>query len=433
MKILVACEESQEVTKAFRALGHEVYSSDIIPCSGGHPEWHIQGDATELLKEKWDMIIAFPPCTYLTNAAACRLYPQKGILNEERYKQGLEAKEFFMMFYNADCEKIIIENPVSSKIFKMPKHTQEIQPYEFGHPYTKKTRLWLKGVQNLEPTNVITENVVSWVNAGSKDSFGNRRKCMGVTHKSLDRSKTFSGIAQAMADQWGKKDTFIYKLYNSNVRSYKPNKSEETNMTEKTNTFEELDKSKAVSEEVAQVVHQPGDAVATNSGEVDIDNLSDVAVGDKVKYTRPTLDGSDDIVARFQVFKADTTIEPDVSQSGTSKYWRTNMILTYASTNEDGVENREYISGARQFVNKDGTASDISFWYEGAETQCAYLWELVAKALEIEPVELSPRQFVAFLNSKPKVAIKGMDYKNYNAAPGSPKTVQKNMPGSFSK
>ena len=107
-KVLVACEESQAVTIELRKLGHEAYSCDIEPCSGGHPEWHLQQDVIPLLKEKWDMIIAFPPCTYLSNAGAARLYPHKGELNEERYKKGLEAKNFFMQFYNAKCPKIAI-------------------------------------------------------------------------------------------------------------------------------------------------------------------------------------------------------------------------------------------------------------------------------------------------------------------------------------
>lgn len=107
MKILVACEESQEVCKAFRAKGHEAYSCDIQECSGGHPEWHIKGDALELLKIRWDMIIAFPPCTYLSNAGACRLYPKKGELNQERYEKGLKAKDFFLKFLNADCKKLL--------------------------------------------------------------------------------------------------------------------------------------------------------------------------------------------------------------------------------------------------------------------------------------------------------------------------------------
>ena len=143
MKILVACEESQAVTIEMRKLGHEAYSCDIEPCSGGHPEWHIQVDALELLKMKWDMILAFPPCTYLSNAGAKHLF-KGGKLNEERYQKGLQAKEFFLKFLNADCPKICFENPVSSRIYEMPTHTQEIQPYQFGNPVQKKTLLCLK-------------------------------------------------------------------------------------------------------------------------------------------------------------------------------------------------------------------------------------------------------------------------------------------------
>lgn len=137
MKILAACEESQAVTIELRRLGHEAYSCDLEPCSGGHPEWHLQADALELLKVKWDMILAFPPCTYLSNAGARRLF-RGGVLNQKRYEKGLEAKEFFMRFLNADCPRICVENPVSSRIYDMPPHTQEIQPYMFGHPVQKK-------------------------------------------------------------------------------------------------------------------------------------------------------------------------------------------------------------------------------------------------------------------------------------------------------
>lgn len=140
MRVLVACEESQRVCIEFRLLGHEAYSCDIEPCSGGHPEWHLQQDVTELLKIKWDMIIAFPPCTYLSNAGAKHLWKDH-VLNEERYMKGLEAKKFFMQFLNADCPRISVENPVSSRIFGMPPHTQEIQPYQFGHPVQKKNTL----------------------------------------------------------------------------------------------------------------------------------------------------------------------------------------------------------------------------------------------------------------------------------------------------
>ena len=204
MKVLVACEESQAVTIELRKLGHEAYSCDIVPCSGGHPEWHLQQDVLPLLNEKWDMIIAFPPCTYLSNAGACRLYPKKGQLNIERYKKGLEAKEFFLKFLNADCPRIAVENPVSSSVFEMPKYTQEIQPYMFGHPYTKKTRLWLRGLPNLIPTDMV-EPIGPYVPAGTgrkdRSKYGSAKR--GEDAK--NRSKTFPGIAKAMAEQWAGK------------------------------------------------------------------------------------------------------------------------------------------------------------------------------------------------------------------------------------
>ena len=193
MKVLVACEESQEVCRAFRALGHEAYSCDIEPCSGGHPEWHLQCDALEMLKLPWDIILAFPPCTYLSNAGAKHLF-RGGELNLERYQKGLKAKEFFMEFLNADCSHICVENPVSSRIYEMPPSTQEIQPYQFGHPVSKKTRLWLKGLPPLKPTKIVNPEVGcheagTWFMKGGKE----RQK---------NRSKTFPGIAKAMASQW---------------------------------------------------------------------------------------------------------------------------------------------------------------------------------------------------------------------------------------
>ena len=195
MKILVACEESQAVTIELRKLGHEAYSCDVLPCSGGHPEWHLQQDVIPLLQEKWDMIIGFPPCTYLSNAGARHLYPG-GKLNKERYKKGLEGKKLFMAIYNADCPKIAIENPTPSKIYELPEKSQVIQPYQFGHPYSKRTQLWLKGLPPLKPTNIVEvesscRKAGNWFNKGGKD----RQK---------NRSKTFPGIAKAMAEQWTK-------------------------------------------------------------------------------------------------------------------------------------------------------------------------------------------------------------------------------------
>ena len=222
MKILVACEESQAVTIELRSLGHEAYSCDIQECSGGHPEWHIKGDVLPLLNGdcelntmggerhsiagRWDMIIAFPPCTYLSNAGACRLYPKKGQLDMERYQKGLQAKAFFLRFLNADCPRVAVENPVSSSVFEMPRHTQEIQPYQFNddgtHPYTKKTRLWLRGLPLLVPTTPGCKPAGPYVPAGTGRK--NREK-YGAAKRGEDaknRAKTFSGIACAMADQW---------------------------------------------------------------------------------------------------------------------------------------------------------------------------------------------------------------------------------------
>lgn len=220
MYVLVACEESQRVCSAFRAKGHIAFSCDVDDCSGGHPEWHIKQDVLPLLdgfcsfttcdgvehsiNQKWDMIIAFPPCTYLTVAGANRLYPQKGVLNPERYELGVGAANFFKSILNADCEKIVVENPTPMKVFELPKYNQVIEPYQFGHPYKKRTCLWLKGVKPLEPTEIITENIVSWVSGGSKDKNGNPRKTQATKFRDAKtRSKTFEGVASAMAEQWG--------------------------------------------------------------------------------------------------------------------------------------------------------------------------------------------------------------------------------------
>lgn len=222
MKILVACEESQRVCMAFRRGGHEAYSCDIIEPSGGHTEWHIQCDALELIDNNpktlfvtmdgtihkgtdWDLLIAHPPCTYISNAGACRLYPHRGQLDQARYQQGLQAKEFFMKFYNADYKHICIENPIPSKVFGIPPYTQIIQPYEYGHPYSKKTCLWLKGLPLLRPTNIITD-FKPYVSCGTSRNKGNKDKA-GFSRAggaSKIRSKTFEGIAAAMALQWGR-------------------------------------------------------------------------------------------------------------------------------------------------------------------------------------------------------------------------------------
>lgn len=235
MTVLVACEESQRICIEFRKRGHEAYSCDIQDCSGGFPEWHIKENVLKIINPsphfgfitedcsewcgidfftrdgayhriegKWDLIIAHPPCTYISNAGACRLYPRKGELNQERYREGLKSKEFFIQIYNAMCERICIENPLPSKVFQMPPYTQIIQPYEYGEPWSNRTCLWLKGLPKLQPTNILTEHnpyvsCKTSVFKGRKDKAGFSRA--GGAAKI--RSKTFWGIAAAMAEQWG--------------------------------------------------------------------------------------------------------------------------------------------------------------------------------------------------------------------------------------
>lgn len=207
MKILVACEESQAVTIEFRKLGHEAYSCDITECSGGHPEWHIQQDVLPLLDGscefttvdgerryidgRWDMIVAFPPCTHLCVSGA-RWFTEGVKPIELQY----EARDFFMKFVNANCDKIAIENPVGRMSTYYRKPDQIINPFQFGHPEQKKTCLWLKGLPLLQESANVYDYMMTlplkertrihWLGSG----------------KSKERSKTFLGIAKAMAQQW---------------------------------------------------------------------------------------------------------------------------------------------------------------------------------------------------------------------------------------
>lgn len=202
MRVLVACEESQEVCKAFRERGHEAYSCDLQDCSGGHYEWHLKVDALEMLKMRWDLIIAHPPCTDLAVSGARWFKEKQADGRQER------SIKFFMKFINADCPRIAVENPVSimSRIYRKPD--QIIQPWMFGHGEVKTTCLWLKGLPLLRPTNIVE---------------GREQKCwkMGPSpERSKNRSKTYKGIAQAMADQWGYLES-KYKLssvYGSSCR-----------------------------------------------------------------------------------------------------------------------------------------------------------------------------------------------------------------------
>ena len=193
MKVLVACEESQEVCRAFRALGHEAYSCDIEPCSGGHPEWHLQCDALEMLKLQWDMIIAHPPCTHLSSSGA-RWFPEKRA--DGRQQQGID---FFMSFTRADCPRIAVENPVGIMSTQYRKPDQIIQPWMFGHPEKKATCLWLKGLPKLEPTN----DVSAYMRTLPKSRQERVHYLPPGPDRGRIRSRTFPGIAKAMAEQWG--------------------------------------------------------------------------------------------------------------------------------------------------------------------------------------------------------------------------------------
>jgi hypothetical protein len=217
MRVLIGCEESQTVCKAFRELGHEAYSCDIIPCSGGHPEWHYECDVFKIATEqyKWDMAIFHPPCTYLTVTANKWLKDQPArksgaLVGQERRDARNEAIVFFMRLWELPIPMIAIENPIGcmSSVFRKPD--QIIQPYQFGHAEKKATCLWLKNLPLLSPTNIVEP--ISYIAAGKKYSPThynskrslNRLDCLppGADRSKL-RSTTYTGIARAMAEQWG--------------------------------------------------------------------------------------------------------------------------------------------------------------------------------------------------------------------------------------
>lgn len=225
MKVLVACEESQAVTIEMRKLGHEAYSCDIQECSGGHPEWHVMGDALALINGKcrfctmdgvehviddqWDLLIAHPPCTYLTVTGNrwfnVERYGEKAI---QRHKDREEAVDFFMRFINADCDRIAVENPVGIMSTTYRKPNQIIQPYFFGDKARKATCLWLKGLPNLEPTDVVDPGDILEggysVGACANWAVDENGKALRWSdpRTAKARSKTFPGIARAIAEQW---------------------------------------------------------------------------------------------------------------------------------------------------------------------------------------------------------------------------------------
>lgn len=203
MKVLVACEESQEVCKAFRALGHEAYSCDIEPCSGGHPEWHLQCDALEMLKMRWDLIIAHPPCTYLTNAGNKWFKPEYKERFPDREKKREDAVSFFMAFWNADCPRVAIENPQGIMSSRFRKPDQYIEPYMFGDAEKKKTGLWLRGLPALTPTKIVEPVIIECASGAREPRWHMDTMNLPQKERSKMRSKTFPGIAHAMAEQWG--------------------------------------------------------------------------------------------------------------------------------------------------------------------------------------------------------------------------------------
>lgn len=204
MKILIACEESQVVCKAFRAQGHEAYSCDTEPCSGGHPEWHIHEDVLLLLKRSsWDMIIAHPPCTYLTVTGNKWMKPEFKDRFPDRPKQREEAIRFFMALYHAPAQYVAIENPVGIMSSEFRKPDQYVHPYFFGDPHSKKTGLWLKRLPKLTPTNIV-EPLMHTYKDGRKDPIWHyETMSLPAKERTRVRSKTFQGFADAMASQWG--------------------------------------------------------------------------------------------------------------------------------------------------------------------------------------------------------------------------------------
>ena len=211
-EILIACEESQAITKAFRKLGYNAYSCDLLTCSGGHPEWHIQGDAiAEAYSGKYDIMIAHPPCTYLAVSGARWLYNKDGSRNEERYENQAEALDFVQQLMNAPIEHIAIENPVSVISSHIRKPDQIVHPYMFGDKASKSTCLWLKNLPKLIPTDIVEKGeFVEWIGKNGKKKrqakwyYDALAQAKTPEQRRTLRSKTFQGMADAIADQWSR-------------------------------------------------------------------------------------------------------------------------------------------------------------------------------------------------------------------------------------
>jgi hypothetical protein len=209
-KVLIACEESQAVTIAFRKLGFQAFSCDILPCTGGHPDWHYQQDVFEVINYGWDLMIAHPPCTYLSVSGAKHLYNKDGSPNEERYNNQRQALLFVKQLMDANIKHIAIENPISVISTKLCKPDQIVQPYWFGDSASKSTCLWLKNLPKLEPTYIVDKGQFKeWIGKNGKTKkqpmwyYEALTKAKTTEERRGLRSKTFQGIADAMAKQWG--------------------------------------------------------------------------------------------------------------------------------------------------------------------------------------------------------------------------------------
>jgi hypothetical protein len=197
LRILIACEESQTITKAMRKLGHEAFSCDILPCSGGHPEWHYEQDVFEVIDKGWDMMIAHPPCTYLSVSGLHwnKKQPERAIKTED-------ALAFVKRLMEVDIPMIAIENPVSCISSRIRKPEQIVQPYEYGDDASKKTCLWLKNLPLLKPTDYVQPRVVEGKNRWANQCDSGQNKLGPSPERAKLRSKTYSGIAEAIANQW---------------------------------------------------------------------------------------------------------------------------------------------------------------------------------------------------------------------------------------
>ena len=219
MRVLIACEESQAVTKEFRKLGHEAFSCDILPCSGGHPEWHYQQDVFEIISMGWDLMIAHPPCTYLAVSGAGWMYNKDGTRNEERYQNQMDGIEFVHKLMDAPIARIAIENPISVISSYIREPDQIVHPWQFGDEAEKSTCLWLKNLPMLRPTKIVGKGEMyefTDKKTGKKKRqplwyYQALSKAKTPAERRTLRSKTFEGIARAMAEQWNEVQIGIQK------------------------------------------------------------------------------------------------------------------------------------------------------------------------------------------------------------------------------